>query len=787
MPGCPELLGQTGRATCENLWMPSTSHPCRRSSACECENHCHSRTDDRVFGGTPCSILSRDLRQSSINNGALLAVFDVQRDERRFENIRELNQVGHKECVDRCIRSSFCHLDEPLRLAFMALGFFRGSFEVEAAEAVLSSLSSGDKGNSRSLAASSATPGSSSFFPGYAYANSRNRAQDDDVSSVRSLGSQLSSMDEFSFENDGAMTNDSYDLLDLESTEEIKARSVEGERNYLHSCSHYSMSLICTNSRLHADAFFLPVPSAKVALASLHQWSLVEYDSRASRYRMHNLVQLFAEDEAIRMGDEALEEESKQAVPTSFVSVTPTIESPSSCPLGRELHLTWKRRFVRYYCMVVAKASHAYRFDGRLDLFDKERPNIESAMRLAHELTVQSIEQVRETKRQTREKLVDDDDELLGGCDASSDASSSQKETRLCSSSGKTVKDSSIVDALLYSNLVVRSRFIFRARVDPRRRIQVMSSCLQLSRETRSLNCTCGNSENDPSTLLWDVEEAKHDRELWILDKLPSFEDSQPPEPITNGCSCIGIRELVALEALLLTDLGYASCDVADWIAGEYYYLESLRLQREVLGWSEHPQLAEVLNQLGICLSNHRGYQTFNVWLLQHAEKLLKGSLMMRARVLGENHPEFATSLNNLANFYKNCGTNNRKYSKKHSDNISSTRSVDGSEDGHDGSADSWPRGRSFGSDRGSSASSDSAALSEGKADLEDDEPDIEGMYRRSLKIREATLGRDHPQVAQSLNNVALFLSNQLDARKIKYAAALVTFAVYIWFYCMPH
>lgn len=702
--------------------------------------------------------------------------FDSQRDERRFENIRELNQVGHKECVDRCIRSSFCHLDEPLRLAFMALGFFRGSFEVEAAEAVLSSLSSGSKGNSRSITASSASAMSASFFPGYAYANSRNRAQDDDVSSIQSLGSQLSSMDEFSFENDGAMTNDSYDLLDLESTEEVKARSVEGEKDCILAPSVHVAQL--SNFCSHAD-FFFPVPSAKVTLASLHQWSLVEYDSRASRYRMHNLVQLFAEDEAIRMGDEALEEESKQAVPTSFVSVTSTIESPSFCPLGRELHLTWKRRFVRYYCMVVAKASHAYRFDGRLDLFDKERPNIESAMRLAHELTVQSIEQVREAKRQTREELVDDDDELLSGCDAPSDASSLQKEKRQRSSSGKTVKDSSIVDALLYSNLVVRSRFIFRARVDPRRRIQVMSSCLQLSRETRSLNCTCGNSENDPSTLLWDVEEAKHDRELWILDKLPSFEEPQPSEPITNGCSCIGIRELVALEALLLTDLGYASCDVADWIAGEYYYLESLRLQREVLGWSEHPQLAEVLNQLGICLSNHRGYQTFNVWLLQHAEKLLKGSLMMRARVLGENHPEFATSLNNLANFYKNCGTNTRKYSKKPSDNISSTRSVDGSEDGHDGSTDSWSCGRSFGSDRGSGASSDSATLSEGKVDLGDDEPDIEGMYRRSLKIREATLGRDHPQVAQSLNNVALFLSNQLDARKIKYVAAILNVAVY--------
>lgn len=545
------------------------------------------------------------------------------------------------------------------------------------------------------------------------------------------------------------------------------------------------------------------VPSAKVALVNLHQWSLVEYDTRASRYRMHNLVQLFAEDEASRMGDDDTstvltgDDETKRPVPTSFVSVTassatsPPLALPASFPLGKELQLTWKRRFVRYYCMVVAKASHAYRFDGRLDLFDKERPNIESAMRLAHELTVQSIEQVREAKRQSREQLVDNsvsDDHVGLSSGLPPRRERLQRGSSSGSSAGKTVKDSSIVDALLYSNLVVRSRFIFRARVDPRRRIHVMSSCLQLSRETRSLNCTCGHAENDASSLLWDVDEAKHDRELAVLDTLPLFEHEQPSVPVTNPCVCIGIRELVALEALLLTDLGYASCDVTDWIAGEFYYLESLRLQRDVLGWSEHPQLAEVLNQLGICLSTHRSYLTYNVWMLRHAEKLLKGSLLMRARVLGESHPEYATSLNNLANFYKNCGTytaGNSSAKKKRAPaagvDVSSTQSVDGSDDGLDdsfsatSSASSAPmprayaRSRSVGSDRGSSTSSDTVSGDADATGTTTHQPDIEGMYRRSLQIREERLGKNHPQVAQSLNNLALFLSNQLDSRKIKY------------------
>lgn len=508
---------------------------------------------------------------------------------------------------------------------------------------------------------------------------------------------------------------------------------------------------------------------------------------------MHNLVQLFAEDEGIRIGDEApddnvndIDDESKPA--TSFVSVSSPLAPPKAFPLGRELHLTWKRRFVRHYCVVVAKASHAYRFDGKLDLFDKERPNIESAMRLAHELTLQSIEQVREAKRRSREAQVDDETRdhdhdsddasaLLGRTLKKAASQRSNGSTSSTGSSKTTVRDSSIVDALLYSNLVVRSRFIFRTRVDPRRRIQLMSSCLQLSRETRSLNCVCGHAENDPSALLWDVDEAKHDRELWVLDTLPSFELEQHAAPIAHSCACIGIRELVALEALLLTDLGYASCDVTDWIAGEYYYLESLRLQRDVLGWSEHPQLAEVLNQLGICLSTNRSYLTYNVWMLQHAEKLLKGSLLMRARVLGERHPEYATSLNNLANFYKNCGSYaiGPKTRKKKVGDVSSPLSVDGSDDGQDGGPSGgetapgpWRRSHSIGSDLGSSTSSDTVYSGGSSAADAELVPDIEGMYRRSLKIREDTLGKSHPQVAQSLNNVALFLSNQLDTRKIK-------------------
>ncbi|KAI9995448.1 hypothetical protein PInf_012513 [Phytophthora infestans] len=758
----------------------------------------------RICGCLPLAIrvVGRALANARMTVTPERMIEYLERDEHRFETIRELNQVGHKECVDRCIRSSFCHLDEPLRLAFMAFGFFRGSFEIEAAEAVLSSVfteqnaagklakSSGYSLTSSSLSGSGgATTNSSSstYFPADAYSkNNRSRNRDDDASSVRSLGSQLSNMDGFGFDNDGAMTNDSYDLLDLESSEEVKAREVI-------------------------------VPSASVALELLHQWSLVEFDSKTNRYRMHNLVQLFAEEEAGRMGDECFADQaptsSPNSAPSSFVAASMGAP-PTSILLGKELLLTWKRRFVRYYCMIVAKASHAYRFDGTLALFDKERANIESAMRLAHELTQQSIEQVRESNSRAQQELVSDQLDEAPPRSASTMRSQSEpsffmddgvtpkpsmerhsksfagntsnsSNTRR-STGGSALNNSSIVDALLYSNLVVRCRFIFRARVEPRRRIQVVSSCLQLSRETRSLNCTCSNRENDPATLLWDVEEAKFDRELSLLDKLPSFEEPQLPAAAAaahDRCTCVGIRELIALEALLLTDLGYACCDVTDWVAAEYHYLESLRLQREVLGWSEHPQVAEVLNQFGICLSTRWGYLAHNVWLLQHAERLLKGALQMRSRVLSKNHPEYATSLNNLANFYKNYPTAGKRRSPSAAQREEAREPRNRHTRG--GKAGGWRGGgvRSSSSPSPSRSNTSSESLksasqeslkTQGKTDVatsinEEGEPrpDIASMYRQSLKIREITLGENHPQVAQSLNNLALYLSNQLETQQL--------------------
>jgi len=52
---------------------------------------------------------------------------------------------------------------------------------------------------------------------------------------------------------------------------------------------------------------------------------------------------------------------------------------------------------------------------------------------------------------------------------------------------------------------------------------------------------------------------------------------------------------------------------------------------------------------------------------------------------------------------------------------------------------------------------------------------EAEPLYRRALSIRERSLGKEHPDVAQSLNNLALLLhdTNRMDEAELLYRRAL--------------
>lgn len=139
----------------------------------------------------------------------------------------------------------------------MALGLFRGSFDIDAVDAIIPS---------QALEESSESLATSTFLPNYAFAKGKRRFKDDDSISIKRIGSQLSNLDEFGYDNDGAMSNESYGLLDSESAEEIMARKVKG---------------ICifplprfSNTKMLILVMFA-VPTAKSALRHLHQgrWS----------------------------------------------------------------------------------------------------------------------------------------------------------------------------------------------------------------------------------------------------------------------------------------------------------------------------------------------------------------------------------------------------------------------------------------------------------------------------------------------------------------------------------
>ncbi|OQS00577.1 hypothetical protein THRCLA_05922 [Thraustotheca clavata] len=554
----------------------------------------------------------------------------LQLEDHRLEEMNNLSEAGQKECLDRCIRSSFTQLEWPLRLAFMAMGLFRGVFDLKAACAVLQSsyqsptlLKSHSSPSVLLDTRSPFTPPSLSRTFNSANQLNSHSMLDDGTSSVKSLGSELYELDDY-FDKDDALTSMSYSLLNLESEEEVVASTCD-------------------------------VTQAIPALELLNQWSLVEkvmpmrntkMHPQQARYRLHNMIQLFAEDEATKFSNETSE--------------------------GEALFLSWRRRFVRHYCLVVANASHAFRYEGLLLKFDSERSNIESALRIAHQLSEHAEYVAREHQ------------------------ASGVEESKYVP----------VVDVLLHSNLVVRGRFIFRARMDPRYRLKLFAKSIKLSRSARVLNCHCKHPEND-STI------------LDASDTMSQYEPTQTPKTI-DACECPGVMELLELEVLMLMEMGYAHFDVNEDPNAEHMYRESLRIQQEVLHRTDHSYVAEAMNYLGIVLSTRRGFSPVNAWKFRKAESLLLQAKEIRERVLGPVHPDFATSLNNLGNFYKSA------LAMIKDDAVT-------------------PGGLGYG----------------GVLLKTNDE--IRELYEKSLAIYKSHLVEDHPLVARSLNNMALFLVHTYD------------------------
>ena len=197
-------------------------------------------------------------------------------------------------------------------------------------------------------------------------------------------------------------------------------------------------------------------------------------------------------------------------------------------------------------------------------------------------------------------------------------------------------------------------------------------------------------------------------RRRWIKRTIRAVNEVFPSTKIANlhlcerllaqGFAALLLAEKYNLEFeeiyLLLNKVGYYLVDRGRYDESEPLYKRSLAIREKVLG-AEHPDVATSLNNLAGLYHNQGKYT--------EAEPLLKRSLAIREKVLGAEHPDVATSLNNMAVLYREQG----KYDE------------------------------------------------------------AEPLYKRSLAIHEKVLGAEHPDVATSLNNLA-----ELYDRQDKYAEA---------------
>ena len=83
---------------------------------------------------------------------------------------------------------------------------------------------------------------------------------------------------------------------------------------------------------------------------------------------------------------------------------------------------------------------------------------------------------------------------------------------------------------------------------------------------------------------------------------------------------------------------------MGDYARAERLYLQCKEIQKKALG-EEHPDYAQTLNNLALLYQSMGDYA--------RAEPLYLECKEIQKKTLGEEHPEYATTLNNLALLYE--------------------------------------------------------------------------------------------------------------------------------------
>ena len=224
--------------------------------------------------------------------------------------------------------------------------------------------------------------------------------------------------------------------------------------------------------------------------------------------------------------------------------------------------------------------------------------------------------------------------------------------------------------------------------------------------------------------------EAQVDVEQALLERAEQLNDVGYPAPllalqphlreVTNAA----LQSESELAARLCNELGRHLMNVGAYSEAQFYLQQALAIRQHVLE-PEHPDVATSFNNLAALYQDQGKYE--------QAKPLYKQALTIWQHVLGPKHPDTARSLNNLAELYHVEGEYEQAeplYQRA----LAIREQVLGPE--HPDTAQSL---------------NNLATLYDIQGKYEQSEP----LYQRALAIYERMLGPQHPNTAQSLNNLA--------------------------------
>jgi tetratricopeptide (TPR) repeat protein len=266
------------------------------------------------------------------------------------------------------------------------------------------------------------------------------------------------------------------------------------------------------------------------------------------------------------------------------------------------------------------------------------------------------------------------------------------------------------------------------------------------------------------------TEVAKTIPQIVTLDVIARVEEALPHLAVVAE----GLTPLVEDEDTIWSFVGLASAAQAQsrWQEAEHWLTNCLQMTKTRFG-DNHPNVATSLNNLAYLYSSQGRYE--------QAEPLFLQALELSKRLLGDNHSHVATSLNNLALFYSAQGRykqaeplflqalelSKRLLGDNHSHVVTTLNNLAGLYNAQGRYNEAEPLYLQ--------------ALELYKRLLGDNHPDVamslnnlaglysaqeryneaESLYLQALELNKRLLGDNHPDVAMSLNNLAYLYSAQ--------------------------